>query len=369
MMGYTARHFKFWVEESVIMTNRFMHLLRSRPYLLADGATGTNLFSMGLTAGEVPEFWNVEHPDRIAKLHQGFIEAGSDIVLTNSFGGNRYRLELNNAQDRVSELNEAAARIARRQADAADREVVAGSMGPTGQFFAPLGPLSFEDGKAAFAEQAQALARGGVDVLWLETLSSLEEAEAAIAGAATAGLPIVATMSFDTNGRTMMGVTPADLTQLCQRVAPTPVAYGANCGIGAAEVVVAILNMDEAADPNSVFVAKANCSFPEFVDGSIRYNGATPEFMADYARLARDAGARIIGGCCGTRPLHIQAMRAALDGYEPGEKPDLAAVEVRLGEVSNGAQAQHRGEMDPLSGVTADVDVNRRTRRCTHRHA
>lgn len=267
-----------------------------------------------------------------------------------SFGLKR----LNNAQDRVSELNEAAARIARRQANAADHEVVvAGSMGPTGQFFAPLGPLSFEEGKAAFAEQAQALARRGVDVLWLETLSSLEEAEAAIAGAATAGLPIVCTMSFDTNGRTMMGVTPADLTQLCQRITPTPLAYGANCGVGAAEVVAAILNMAEAADPDTAFVAKANCSFPEFVDGAICYNCATPEFMADYARLARDAGAWIIGGCCGTRSVHIQAMRAALDGYEPEEKPDLADIVARLGEVSAGAQAQRQGNMDPLAGAAS----------------
>lgn len=352
------------------MTNCFIRLLKNKPYLLADGATGTNLFAMGLTAGEVPEFWNVEHPERIAKLHQGFIEAGSDIILTNSFGGNRYRLELNGAQDRVDELNEAAARIARQQADAADREiVVAGSMGPIGQFFAPLGPLSIEEGRAAFAEQAQALARGGVDVLWLETLSSLEETEAAIAGAATARLPIVCTMSFDTNGRTMMGVTPADLTQLFQHIVLSPVAYGANCGVGAAEVVVAILNMAEGADTNAVFVAKANCSFPEFVDGAIRYNGATPEFMADYARLARDAGARIIGGCCGTRPAHIQAMKVALDGYEPQEKPDLAAITASLGEVSNGAQAQQRGDMDPLAGAASDVDVGRRERRCSHRTA
>jgi 5-methyltetrahydrofolate--homocysteine methyltransferase len=127
--------------------------------------------------------------------------------------------------------------------------------------------------------------------------------------------------------------------------------------------------MAEGADPNAVLVAKANCSFPEFIDGAIRYNGATPEFMADYARLARDAGARIIGGCCGTRPAHIQAMKGALDGYEPQEKPDLSTITARLGEVSNGAQAQRRGEMDPLTGAVSDTDVSRRERRCSHRTA
>ncbi|MEO8408497.1 MAG: homocysteine S-methyltransferase family protein, partial [Oxalobacteraceae bacterium] len=189
------------------MTNRLLKLLQTRRWLLTDGATGTNLFTMGLTSGDTPELWNIEHPDRIAKLHRSFIEAGADIILTNSFGGNRYRLGLHKAQSRVEELNEAAARIARCEADACGRDiVVAGSMGPTGEILEPVGALSIDAATAAFAEQAQALMQGGVDVLWIETMSSREEAEAAIAAAAATGLPVVCTMSFDTNGRTMMGV-------------------------------------------------------------------------------------------------------------------------------------------------------------------
>src|SRR4051794_17359135 len=187
----------------------FTEALASRPWLLADGATGTNYFQMGLVSGDAPELWNEEHPDRVRSLHRRFIEAGADIVLTNSFGGNRHRLKLHNAQDRVREINMAAAKNARAEADRADRPVyVAGSIGPTGEIFQPVGTLSHEEGVAAFAEQAMALKEGGVDVLWIETMSSEEELRAAVEGAAKAELPIVTTMSFDTNGRTMMGITP-----------------------------------------------------------------------------------------------------------------------------------------------------------------
>ena len=188
----------------------FLELLDSRPWLLADGATGTNYFQMGLSSGDAPEMWNFDHPDRVRSLHRSFIEAGADIVLTNSFGANRYRLKLHNAQDQARELNIAAARNARAEADAATRPVmVAGSMGPTGEIFQPVGTLAIEDGADCFAEQAQALRDGGADVLWIETMSSEEELRAAVQGAQSAGLPIVTTMSFDTNGRTMMGITPS----------------------------------------------------------------------------------------------------------------------------------------------------------------
>ena len=290
------------------MSDLLTRMLKTRRWLLADGATGSNLFAAGLVSGDAPELWNVDHPERIASLHRRFIEAGADIVLTNSFGGTRYRLQLHKAEARVAELNEAAARIARREADAGGRDVVvAGSMGPTGEIMAPIGPLTFDAARAAFAEQAQSLARGGADVLWAETMSSREEAEAAIAGAASTGLPVVCTLSFDTNGRTMMGLAPADLAALSRETSTHPVACGANCGVGASEVVTCILNLATAAGPDAVLVAKANCGIPQYVDGAIRYDG-TPELMADYARFALDAGARIIGGCCGTTPEHLRAM-------------------------------------------------------------
>ncbi len=320
------------------MNTRFVDLLNERPYLLADGATGTNYFNMGLVSGDAPELWNVDHPDRVASLHRGFLDAGSDIILTNTFGGSRYRLKLHNAQDRVHELNVAAARIARQEADKENPPViVAGSIGPTGEIFAPVGELSFDDGKSAFAEQAAALADGGVDVLWLETLSSIEELEAAVAGAATVNLPIVSTLSFDTNGSTMMGITPVKLANICTELSPAPVAYGTNCGVGPSEVAAAIIQIhkDQA---DSVLVAKANCGIPEFKDGAIRYSG-TPELMADYACIVRDAGARIIGGCCGTTPEHIRSMRDALDVTPSNPKPDIALVEARLGKVTDGARS------------------------------
>ncbi len=320
------------------MANRFTDLLESKPVILADGATGTNMFAYGLTSGDAPELWNVDHPDRVAALHQSFVDAGSDLFLTNSFGGNRHRLKLHKAEDRVAELNEAAAHIARQVADGAPREVaVAGSMGPTGELFHPLGPLTMEEGIAAFEEQARALADGGVDVLWVETMSSREEVEAALNGAAVTGLPMVCTLSFDTNGRTMIGITPAEFVALCRELGPSPAAYGTNCGVGPAEVVAGILALRGAAHDDDLLVAKANCGIPEFVDGAIRYGG-TAELMADYACLAVDAGARIIGGCCGTTPEILRAMRDAIDAHARGEAPTLDTVEQRLGTLTAGAK-------------------------------
>jgi methionine synthase I (cobalamin-dependent) len=187
----------------------FTEALNTRPWMLADGATGTNYFQMGLMSGDAPEMWNFEHPDRVRSLHGRFIAAGADIVLTNTFGGNRHRLKLHDAQDKVRDVNIAAAKNARAEADAVSRDVyVAGSIGPTGEIYMPVGTFPYEEGVSAFAEQAMALKEGGVDVLWIETMSGEEELRAAVEGAATAGLPIVTTMSFDTNGRTMMGITP-----------------------------------------------------------------------------------------------------------------------------------------------------------------
>jgi 5-methyltetrahydrofolate--homocysteine methyltransferase len=216
--------------------------------------------------------------------------------------------------------------------------VVAGSIGPSGELFEPLGALTPESAAAEFAKQAQALAEGGVDLLWIETMSAREEVAAAVAGAATTGLPFVTTMSFDTNGRTMMGLTPAELAGMAHGLNPAPLGYGANCGTGAAELVAAIVNIGDAARPDDVIIAKGNCGVPYFVESQIRYDG-TPALMADYARLARDAGARIIGGCCGTTPAHITAMREALAEHVPGSKPNLTEISERLGKLTAGTVA------------------------------
>ncbi|WP_373505859.1 betaine--homocysteine S-methyltransferase [Aestuariivirga sp.] len=311
----------------------FTEALATRPWLLADGATGTNYFQMGLVSGDAPEMWNFEHPDRVRSLHRRFIEAGADIVLTNTFGGNRHRLKLHDAQGKVREINIAAAKNARAEADAVDRPVyVGGSIGPTGEIMQPVGALSHDEAVDSFAEQAMALKEGGVDVLWIETMSSEEELRAAVEGAAKAGLPIVTTMSFDTNGRTMMGITPKAFGAITAALPTQPVAIGANCGVGASELVATVLGIS-AARPDAAVVAKGNCGIPQYVDGHIHYTG-TPELMADYARIALDAGAKIIGGCCGTSPEHLASMRKSLETYTRGERPTVELIEERLGPVS-----------------------------------
>ncbi|HME39070.1 MAG TPA: betaine--homocysteine S-methyltransferase [Steroidobacteraceae bacterium] len=343
------------------MTDRLTSLLAERPWLLADGATGSNLFDRGLQSGDAPELWNSDHPERIAQLHRAFVEAGADIILTNSFGGTRHRLKLHKAEGRVGELNETAARIARTEADRPDRAVlVGGSMGPTGEILEPLGPLSLDAAREAFAEQAAALARGGADLLWIETMSSIEETEAAVAGARVTGLPIVATLSFDTNGRTMMGITPNELAGLHRKHGLA--ACGSNCGTGPSELVACVVNLAAASDSAAILVAKANCGIPQFVDGKIQFNG-TPELMAQYACLALDAGARIIGGCCGTTPAHLRVMREALDAHVRGPKPDLATIQSRLGAISTGATAQLRGEFSREAGAAPGARPTRSTGR------
>ena len=312
----------------------FTQALNSRPWMLADGATGTNYFQMGLMSGDAPEMWNVEHADRVRTLHRQFIEAGADIVLTNTFGGNRHRLKLHDGQDRVRELNMAAVKNARAEADAfTSRQIfVAGSIGPTGEIYMPVGTFPYEEGVSAFAEQAAALKEAGADVLWIETMSGEEELRAAVEGAATAGLPIVTTMSFDTNGRTMMGITPTAFGALASSLSTQPVAIGANCGVGASELIATVMGIT-AARPDAHVVAKGNCGVPQYRDGHIHYTG-TPELMADYARIALDAGARLIGGCCGTSPEHLASMRQALEGHTKGTRPTVELVEAKLGEVS-----------------------------------
>ncbi len=319
------------------MSDRLDALLSEQPVLLADGAMGTSMFALGLANGAPGELWNVDHPDRIKSVHQGFVDAGSDIILTNSFGGNRRRLAFHDSADRVGEINGAAARLAREVADKADRPViVAGSMGPTGEVLEPLGSFSQADAEAAFAEQAAALKEGGVDVAWIETMFSEEEPAAAVRAVESVGLSYVVTMTFDSSGRTMMGIKPEDALLMSKRKSWQPRAFGANCGIGPAQLLDSIIGLSRAAAEEDVIVAKGNCGTPTLgADMLPHYNG-TPEIMADYACLARDAGARIIGGCCGTTPLHIKAMRRALAERPKAETaPTYAEIEAKLGSVKN----------------------------------
>ncbi|WP_298491480.1 betaine--homocysteine S-methyltransferase [uncultured Maritimibacter sp.] len=314
--------------------NALAKLLSENDWLMADGATGTTLFNMGLTSGDAPEMWNVEYPDRIRALYKGAVDAGSDIFLTNSFGGTASRLKLHDAQDRVGELNRIAAELGREIADKAGRTVVvAGSMGPTGEIMQPMGPLSYEGAVEMFHEQAEALKEGGADVLWVETISAPEEYKAAARAAELADMPWCGTMSFDTAGRTMMGVTSAAMAKLVETLPNPPLGFGANCGVGASDLLRTVLGFTTAGATIPT-IAKGNAGIPKYVHGHIHYDG-TPELMADYAVLARDCGATIIGGCCGTTTEHLRSMREALETRPRGDAPALETIEAALGGFSS----------------------------------
>lgn len=280
--------------------------------VVADGAMGTMLMANGLEFGDPPELWNLEHPEIIRRVQRGYLAAGAQVLLTNTFGGNRLRLELHGRADRVDQLNRTAAVLARVEASAADHPaIVAGDLGPTGQIMETIGgTLTPEIAREVFAEQARALAAGGADVMWVETMSDVSEAVAAIRGARDAApdLPVIATMSFDTRGHTMMGVSPEQAAAALLEAGA--VAVGGNCGNGPEELIPVIERM-RAAFPDAVLVAKGNVGMPQLVGMSVEYE-TTPATMADFARRFRDAGANVIGACCGSTPPHLQAMAEAL---------------------------------------------------------
>lgn len=325
------------------MRTSLAELLETRSVVLADGATGTNYMERGLGPGDPPELWNVDHPERVRGLHQDFVDAGADIILTNTFGCTTYRLKLHNNQHRVHELASAAAGIAREVADAADRPVVvAGSVGPLGELFEPMGLLTLDDAIAAFSEQMEALKDGGADVIWIETMFSADEVRAAAQAAIDAGMPYTTTLSFDTAGRTMMGILPESLPGLFDGLAVPPVAMGANCGVGASDILLSILAMS-AAEPDHVYISKGNCGVPHFHGTEIVYSGTT-EVMGAYADLAIDAGARIVGGCCGTSPAHLAAMRESIDHHaNKGDRPTLEQIVAITGPLTNSAPNANAG--------------------------
>ena len=313
------------------MSNPITDLIAEKGWCVADGATGSNFFGRGLEAGYPPDLWCVEKPEEVLWLHGAFLEAGADIILTNSFGANAPRLKLHKAEHRVAELNAAAAQLAREATrqhfeDTGRKAVVAGSMGPTGELFEPMGTLTHTDTLTYFAEQANALAEGGAEVIWIETMSSLEEVAAAAEAARATGLPVCATLTFDTARRSMMGVTPGEYAQFAAEIGLDMA--GANCGVGPAELMDSTQGLIAAGIEIPV-VAKGNCGIPQYVDGAIHFHGS-PELMARYALYARDAGATIIGGCCGTTPEHIAAMASALDST-PRRALDSEAMNTALG--------------------------------------
>ncbi len=322
------------------MRSSLSELLDAKAVLIADGATGTNYMDMGLGPGDPPELWNVDHPERVTSLYQRFVDAGADIVLTNTFGANASRLALHHAQARVRELNEASAALARQVAEAADRPVVvAGSVGPTGALFEPLGPMTHAEAVAIFTEQIEGLRDGGADVAWIETMSAAEEMVAAAEASIAAGLPYTVTGSFDTAGRTMMGIHPADFSAVFGALPVSPVATGANCGVGASDILVTVGHMNT--DGGSV-ISKGNCGIPQVRGSEVVYSGS-PELMERYGRLAVHAGVRIVGGCCGTTPEHLAAIRRGVDAglaeVAAGGRcaPDVSTIVGELGALTNQA--------------------------------
>ncbi len=290
---------------------KLQELLDTGKPIVIDGAMGTMLFGMGLEQGKMPELWNVEQPEKIRSVHAGYIKAGSQVILANTFGGNRLRLKHAELGERTAELNRAAVQIARQEADAADHPVVVGSsLGSTGQLLAPLGTLTYEEAVETFEEQAATLIDAGVDILWLETMSDLNEVSAAVEGCrnANADFPIAATMTFDTNGRTIMGVTPEKAAEKLTEFGV--VAMGGNCGNGPDEIEAVIAKM-RAAVPDAILIAKANAGIPRQEGASVVYD-AKPEDMAAYALRVWEKGAQIIGACCGSTPAHIEAIATAL---------------------------------------------------------
>ncbi len=293
------------------MNTNIHELLSQVGPVTADGAMGTMLFQLGLEQGASPELWNVDYPDRIRKVHRQYIDAGAQIILTNTFGCNRKRLELHNLSDRVHELNKAAARLARSVANGAEPLIlVAGDIGPSGSVLEPYGDLPFDEAVEVFTEQAWGLIDGHVDVIWIETMSDLEELRAAVEGVrrVSEDIPLITTMTFDTNGRTMMGVTPEQAVEAILKL--DVVAFGGNCGNGPDEIEAVIEKMHAAA-PGAILVAKANAGIPTLKNGVAVYD-ATPVDMAGYAKKVRDVGARIVGACCGSTPDHIAAIADAI---------------------------------------------------------
>jgi methionine synthase I (cobalamin-dependent) len=289
------------------MSQTFLVRLNQAGILVADGATGTMLQAAGLPSGAAPERWNLENPQVVRDLHRAYIAAGADIVLTNTFGGSRQKLEKDGLGERAREINRAAARLAREVAG--ERVIVLGDIGPTGRLLEPLGDLSYDDAVNAFAEQAAGLVEGGVDAIIIETMSDLGEAKAAVEGVKqVTTLPILASMSFDTRGRTMMGVKPAVAARELWSLGVT--AIGANCGRTLSETLAAVTEMRQAV-PEAVLIAKPNAGLPHLSDGESVFD-VTPEVMAEYALKFAGLGVKIMGGCCGSNPTHIQAIARAL---------------------------------------------------------
>jgi 5-methyltetrahydrofolate--homocysteine methyltransferase len=290
--------------------NRLVALLGGDRPVLLDGGMGTLLQDMGLEDGAPGELWNLEQPDAVRAAHAAYADAGARLLTTNTFGGTRPRLDMHGLGDSAGEVNRAAAQLARMVADERGL-LVAGDLGPTGELLAPLGTMTSEEAQALFAEQLTALVEGGIDLVLVETLSDLGEAEAALAAAQEVApdLPVAVTMSFDTSLRTMMGVRPGDA--VAHLAAAGADAVGANCGRGPEEMELIAVEMVRARAGDLPLIAQSNAGLPQVVGDHFEYDADPGELAAHAVRLA-EIGVDMVGGCCGSTPAHIAAMRAAV---------------------------------------------------------
>jgi len=280
----------------------------SASVIVADGATGTMLQAAGLPPGTPPEGWLLDNAEAVFDVHRAYIEAGSELILTCTFGATRPRLERSGLDDRLDDINRRAVEIAREAAG--DEAFVAGDIGPMGEFLAPLGDLTYQEAVDIFSEQANALTGAGVDVLYIETMAALEEVQAAVEGALQVanGTPVTATLSFDSHGRTNMGTRPEEAAKILLDLGVD--ALGANCGATLDMTLGAVETMHQVA-PEMPLVVKPNAGKPRMVDNEVVYD-ATPEDMAGYAHQFVALGAKVVGGCCGSTPEHIAAIAEAL---------------------------------------------------------
>jgi 5-methyltetrahydrofolate--homocysteine methyltransferase len=293
--------------------NKFLQRLNAGEILVADGATGTNLQKMGIKPGTPPEDLVMDDPDTILKLETAFVEAGSDIILTCTFGGTLIRMKESKYADRAPDVNKRAVELAHKAASKRDGVLVAGSMGPTGTLLKPFGPLTPEEVTAAYAEQATALAEGGVDLLLIETMFAFDETDAAFEGArSVTDLPIVVSFSYDRGVATMMGVKPKIVVTKYQEMGAALV--GANCGTTLENMEKIVTEYAETAQGFPLW-AKPNAGLPrmDIATESAIYD-LTPEEMGAYAKKYVALGARVVGGCCGSTPAHVAGIVKAVKG-------------------------------------------------------
>lgn len=288
----------------------FLERLQNEKVLVSDGATGTNLQKVGLVGGIIPEGWVLEQPEKILNLESAFVEAGSDIILTCTFGGTKLRLRESPLGQRVEEINRRAAEIAREAANKRPGVLVAGSMGPTGLLIKPYGPATTEEVADTYEEQARGLVAGGADLLVIETMFAINEAQAALEGARrVTDLPVVVSFSYDRGTRSMMGTKPSDVVKAFKPLGVA--AIGANCGTTLENMEI-ILKEYMSAASDVVYWIKPNAGLPELGENNEAVYKVTPQAMAEYAQKFVAAGARIVGGCCGSTPEHVAAIARAV---------------------------------------------------------